>query len=470
MIPESITQIIKGAVRVSDKDVTVVSKQKLATIMMDTLVWKAVFGDAQEQVAARFLIWEMAQQVGVLPASIHNFYSARGKGVLLADCSVPAMNLRGMAYDMGRAVFSEAIRHQVGAFIVELARSEMGYTDQSPEEYATVMLAAALREGYRGPVFIQGDHFQTKVSDVAGKPKDGEVAAVKQLISDAVAAGFYNIDIDTSTLVDLTRETEAAQQLSNIRHSLVFSKHVRTLEPKSVTISLGGEIGHIGGKNSTVADFEAYMDGFLKRKQSKMVGMSKISVQTGTSHGGVVLPDGTLADIDVDFKVLKDISDVCRKQYHISGAVQHGASTLPDPFFAQFSESGAVEVHLATGFQNIMMDHPQFPTELREEMYSWLDREKKDERKEGWTDDQFHYKLRKKAWGQFKKACWGLEKERRSAIRSALAKRFRFMFNELKVVNSRRIVDKFITPPTIHKRLTDYKGGKKISEIRGLAD
>ena len=33
------------------------------------------------------------------------------------------------------------------------------------------MLAAALREGFRGPVFIQGDHFQVNAKKYAVDPK-----------------------------------------------------------------------------------------------------------------------------------------------------------------------------------------------------------------------------------------------------------------------------------------------------------
>lgn len=469
MIPDSVIKILGKAIKVDKGKVEVLDQKMLKSNILDDLVWKAVFGEQGEKMAARWIIWEVAQAVGVKPAAIHDFYMARGKGRMMRDFTTPAMNLRGMAYDMARAVFKTVNKLKVGAFILELARSEMGYTDQAPQEYATVMLGAALREGYRGPVFIQGDHFQTKVSDVPGRPKPGEVGAVKKLIADSIAAGFYNIDIDTSTLVDLTRETEKQQQKSNIEHSLILAKQVRALEPRGLTISLGGEIGHIGGKNSTVSDFEEYIKGFNQGKPHGMKGMSKISVQTGTSHGGVVLADGSLAEIDVDFRVLSDISKVGWEKYGIAGAVQHGASTLPDQFFSKFTESEAVEVHLATGFQNIMMDNPAFPRALINKMYKWLDEEKQDERKEEWTENQFHYKLRKKAWGQFKKECWSIEAGARAAIRQDLEKRFTFLFAELNVVNTRKLVDKFIKAPTVNKSLQEF-ASKKVKDVKGLAD
>jgi len=202
-----------------------------------------------------------------------------------------------------------------------------------------------------------------------------------------------------------------------------------------------------------------------------MAGISKISVQTGTSHGGVVLPDGTLADVDVDFDVLAKISKACRNEYQISGAVQHGASTLPDEYFSQFTKASAIEVHLATGFQNIILDHPKFPKDLLEQMYAWLDKEKTDEREKGWTDEQFHYKLRKKALGQFKKECWQIDNSIREEIRASLEKRFAFIFKQLKVINTIEMVEKIINAPVIQKTAKEF-GLQETSqeEVKGLDD
>lgn len=281
--------------------------------------------------------------------------------------------------------------------------------------------------------------------------------------------GFYNIDIDTSTLVDLEKPTEDEQQEPNIKYSVELAKHVREIEPKGITVSLGGEIGHIGGKNSTVEDNNAYIEGFNK-EIGNLTGMSKISIQTGTSHGGVVLPDGTLADISVDFSVLLNISRACRK-LGMGGSVQHGASTLPDEYFNQFTKSEAVEVHLATGFQNIILDHKDFPKELLDKMYKWLDENKSDERKSEQTDEQFYYKLRKKSFGQFKKDCWDIEKETKNKIMADLEKRFEFLFTQLNVVDSKKFVDKTIKPVQIQKDLSDFSLDTVTKgSVRGLAD
>src|SRR5258708_35577282 len=180
---------------------------------IDTLAWSAVFGDKGEKEAARRNIRQLAASRSILPASILPIYEARGRGEL-RGFTVPALNLRALTYDSARAVFRTARKLSAGAFIFEIARSEIGYTDQRPDEYATVVLAAALREGWTGPVFLQGDHFQTNAKKMKRDPAK-EVRAIEDLILEAIAAQFYQIDIDTSTLVDLSQPTVDQQQRPN---------------------------------------------------------------------------------------------------------------------------------------------------------------------------------------------------------------------------------------------------------------
>jgi len=448
---------------------TAMMKQAGWEKIWDEVVRLAVFGSVEEKGWARAKIWEVGQEVGVRPASINNYYMAQGRGELVVDSTVPAINIRGMAYEMARAVLGKAKEMKVGALIVEIARSEMGYCDQTPEEYASVVIGAAIREGWRGPLFIQGDHFQTKESS-PGVPKEGEVESIKKLITEAMEAGFYNIDIDTSTLVDLSKKGEKEQQKANIQYTVELLKHIRENSPDKVVISVGGEIGHIGGKNSTVAECEAYVDGVRAGSERGMIGLSKISAQTGTSHGGVVLPDGTLAEVAVDFEVLEKISEVLRTKYQMGGVVQHGASTLKEEYFALFPERKTLEIHLATGFQNMIMDHPAFPKELLNKMYRWLDDNKQGERKEGQTDEQFHYELRKKAWGHFKRECWEVGEEERAEIRETIAKQCEFLFKQLRVEDTKELVEKYVVAPKIQKTMRANKEVKIEGEVEGLSD
>jgi len=415
---------------------------------IDNLVEQAVLGiNDQIKGESQRKIRELAHTRGIFPASIQGLYEAAGKG-LYSGITVPAINIRGITYHVTRAVFRAALTHRVGAFIFEIARSEMGYTVQRPAEYAACILAAAIREGFKGPVFIQGDHFQVRRAMYRADP-EAELKDIRELIQEAVSAGFLNIDIDASTLVELDKPGLEEQQARNSQITAEMTEFMRSIEPKGTTISIGGEIGEIGKGNSTVGDLRAFMAEYLRRLGTNVKGISKISVQTGTSHGGVVLPDGSIAQVNIDFNALEELSKVAREEYGMGGAVQHGASTLPDEAFDMFPQVDTVEVHLATGFQNLIYDSPYFPKGLLEEIKSHLLAKYSNERKPGETEEQFLYKTRKKAFGDFKKEMWNLPKQNLREIGRELENRFSLIFQKLNVVDTVDLVNKFVvnSPP-----------------------
>ncbi len=448
--PASVRSALGAALSIDNGRLSVKDEAALAGPLMDGLVRLAVFGSEAEKEWARWVIWEAARAVGTHSASIHDFYMARGRGDV-KGVTVPAMNIRGASYDTMRSIWRTARRLDGSAIIFEIARSEIAYTEQRPSEYVAVVLASALREGYRGPVFVQGDHFQVNAKKYKADPGP-EVAAVKALATEAIAAGFFNIDLDTSTLVDLAHPTLDAQQRLNFEVGVELTRHVRGLEPPGVTISLGGEIGEVGTENSTVPELEAFMDGYNRTLQAQapgMVGLSKISVQSGTSHGGVVLADGSIADVKLDFKTLEDLSRVAREKYGLSGAVQHGASTLPDDAFFHFPKTETAEIHLATGFQNMLYDH--LPASLRDEIYAWLRTNAADERKAGDSDEQFFYKTRKKALGPFKRQLWDLPADVKAALAAAYDAKFAFLFEKLGVTGTSAAVRRYVKGPAIER-------------------
>ena len=394
----------------------------------------------KKQLAQR--IFDAAREEGIYPSSIHEFYMARGRSEF-GGFTVPAINLRSMTYDLARSIFRVAKRHGSGAFIFEIARSEIGYTNQPPVEYSGMVLAAAIRESYSGPVFIQGDHFQVNATKFKENP-DKEIEALQTPIADAVSSGFYNIDIDSSTLVDLSEPDLKKQQLLNYDVCARLTQFIRRIEPRGITISVGGEIGEIGHQNSTPEDLHAFMAGLRGKLPKELVGISKISVQTGTTHGGVVMPDGSIAQINLDFKTLKTLSEIARKEYGLAGAVQHGASTLPLDAFNKFPECETAEVHLATEFQNMIYESKHFPADLKKRIYEWLRVNAANEAKKGETEEQFLYKTRKKALGPFKKEVMSLPQETRDAIAAEIEDRFDFLFRQLGAVNKSNLVSRYL--------------------------
>jgi fructose/tagatose bisphosphate aldolase len=412
---------------------------------MNSILEKAVFGDEKTRAENRQKLRQLAKEKGIFPASIYKLYEAAGKG-LYGNKTIPAINLRGITYNMARSVFRAAMKNKVGIFVFEIARSEMEYTNQSPDEFVTSILAAAIDENYKGPVLVQGDHFQARRSKYLADAAS-ETKAIQTLINDAVNAGFLNIDIDASTLIDIDEPDLVKQQERNSLFTFQMTDFIRGMQPRDVNVTVGGEIGEIGQRNSTVEDLRAFMKGYRDRLKEGMRGISKISVQTGTTHGGVVLPDGSIARIKLDFKVLEELGKLAREEYGLGGVVQHGASTLPEDAFELFPKTNVLEVHLATAFQNIVFDSHDFPADLRVKINSGLHTKYASEKKTGETDEQFIYKTRKKAFGDFKKELWGLPDKTLDMIGHELEERFSSIFKSLNMYNTVDLANKYFSNP-----------------------
>ena len=452
-----IVQLINDAVHITDMEAF---KKKIVDNLVDTII---LSNSIHLKKICHWVIYEAAAKCGVGPASIQALYEGRAKDNL-THFTVPAMNLRTLTYDLARAVFRAAKKINAGTFVFEIAKSEIGYTEQRPQEYTSCLLLAAMKEGYTGPIFIQGDHFQVKAKNFL-KDQEKEVNQLKDLIAEAIEAGFYNIDIDSSTLVDLSKATIEEQQKLNFEVCALFTKFIRGLQPQGIEISIGGEIGEVGGKNSTPQELRAFMKGYQANVQG-LKAISKISIQTGTTHGGVVLPDGSIAKVNIDFDTLGELSNISRSEFGMAGAVQHGASTLPNDAFHRFPEVGCAEIHLATQFQNIVYEY--LPLPLKEKIYAWLHDNCADEKKPDQTDDQFIYKTRKKALGPFKREIYSLPHDLRAKISAVLEEEFTFLFEKLSIKDTKKFVDKYITSFRPLKQKEDFfKEERALGSLEG---
>jgi fructose/tagatose bisphosphate aldolase len=452
--PADLLETIRPSAHLDGDRLVVDDEAAFRSTAIADLAWTAAFSeDDATTAAAQWIVWEASQALDAMSASIHDLYAARGRGEV-AGFTVPAINLRAQTFDMARTVFESAMSADVGAVILEIARSEQTYTYQRPIDYATSVLAGAIAAGWRAPVFIQGDHYQFNAKKYATDP-EAMTEEIRRACRLAIEAGYRNIDIDSSTLVDLSKPNVDEEQHENYLRAAELTALIRTLETDGVTVSVGGEIGEVGSQNSTVAELRAYLDGYRRELDARSpgaVGISKVSVQTGTSHGGVPLPGGGVAEVKLDFEVLRELGEVART-YGLAGAVQHGASTLPDELFHHFPAVETAEIHLATGFQNALYEHPAFPDELHREIEAWCFANAADERKAGQTDQQFVYTTRKKAIGPFKRELWDLDTK--DEILAAQRRKFSFLFTELGVNGSREMIAAYIRPVELHRPLPE---------------
>ncbi len=446
---------IRGAAHLDDDVLVIDDEAAFRSTAIRDLAWTAAFStDEATTAAAQWIVWEASQALGAQSASIHELYAARGRGEV-SGFTVPAINIRAQTFDMARTGFEAAMSADVGAVIFEIARSEQTYTFQRPIDFSTSLLAGAIAAGWRAPVFMQGDHYQFNAKKYAADP-EAMTEEIRRACRLAIDAGYRNIDIDSSTLVDLSKPTVEEEQHENYVRAAELTALIRTLEADGVTISVGGEIGEVGSQNSTVAELHAYLDGYrlqLEGRLSGAIGLSKVSVQTGTSHGGVPLPAGGVAEVKLDFEVLRELGEVARRHYGLAGAVQHGASTLPDELFHRFPAVETAEIHLATGFQNTLYDHPAFPEEIHRKIENWCSENAADERKPDQTDEQFIYTTRKKAIGPFKRELWDLPTK--DEILATQRRKISFLFTELGVNGTREMIAAYIRPVELHRPIPD---------------
>ena len=446
--PSELLESLAGSAHVDGDRLSIDDEAAFRDRGVRAAAWTATFSQDPAAVeAARWVIWEASQQLGAPSASIHELYVARGRGEV-GGFTVPAINIRAQVFDMAAAVFRAAAARDAGAVICELARSEQEYSYQRPGEYITNVLAGAIAAGWRGPVFVQGDHYQFNAKKYAADP-EGTTEGLRKLIREAISVGYGNIDIDSSTLVDLSLPTVDEQQRTNYERAAEMTSLIRELEPEGLMVSVGGEIGEVGKQNSTEPELRAYLDGYRRTLDRlagpESTGLSKVSVQTGTTHGGVPLPGGGVAEVKLDFDVLRRLGEVARREYGLAGCVQHGASTLPDELFHRFPEVETAEIHLATGFVNLLYEHAAFPRDLLAEMEAWCESNTRDEWKPDETREQSLYKTRKKALGPFKRQLW--EMPTKDQIIADQEAKLGFLMDQLAVSGTAGPVARYVRPP-----------------------
>ncbi len=391
----------------------------------------------RERYAAQIL--KETRDLGVYPASIGALYKALARQELPA-MTIPAFNIRGLTYTLARVIWRKVLELDCAAVIFELAPSEIGAGEQSFDEYAAMVSAAACREGYQGPIFLQGDHFSIDSKET--------VNDVLKMAKEAIACGFYQIDIDGSHLISLDQSSLEAIHLPNAEVTSRMISALRAAQPAGVQLVLGGEVGEIGGENTSLEDLKTFQELLQMRLDPAVRGLDKISAQTGTTHSGIVLKDGSLGRMNVDFDLISQLSRTAR-QNGSYGLVQHGASTLTMLDLAQLPGAGVIEVHLATQIQNIVFDHPSFPSQLRRSMQERLvltDKSAEGDRFQGEENlslAQQFYKARWAAWGIFKMELWAISPTVMAPIEASFGKWVEQVFTALNITQKSSLIREF---------------------------
>src|SRR5512133_811424 len=134
--PADLLAHLSGIAHVAGDSLVIDDAARFRSEAAADLAWTAAFGDDATAESARWIVWEASQALGARSASIQELYMARSRGEV-SGFSVPAMNLRAQTFDMARVIYETAQKQDVGALILEIARSEQTYTFQRPMDFAT---------------------------------------------------------------------------------------------------------------------------------------------------------------------------------------------------------------------------------------------------------------------------------------------------------------------------------------------
>ncbi len=422
-----IESAFRGVLEIRGNEVEVVDADKLRETCIDRLVYNAVFHEDEEfRYFLRWLIREAAAKEVIYPTSIQGLQEAAVLGAIPAF-TAPVLSLHALCYDAARACFRAARDTGAGAFSFGYDEEIVGYDYQPPAEYATCILAAALREGYQRAVFLQCDHIRVGHASYRVS-RDDEIDRLKERIEEAIAAGIFNIDLDTSGLVDFSRLRVAEQQRLSSRECAELVAFIRGIEPAELSVDIGAEIRAMRNGNLTADEFRAFMEGFY----------DQLSIPGGKKDLSkiIVLLGGAKGEADVDLDLLRDIGEVARREYGLGLAVRSGVMPIAETPFPRFPEHNIGELHLAAPFEDLIFDHEAFAPELKSAIYRWIDNEWPGERQPHMSDEDFYRATRKRALLRFKQALWDMPEERRDRIMADVQRRAVSYFDTLKVSNT----------------------------------
>lgn len=409
--------------------------------MVDRLAMTAAIGDSDEvRHLARIIIRSAAMSHNIWCDSIQPLYKVMSRGKT-KPLTIPAFNMRGLTYFIARSIFRVARRDKVGPFIFELSPAEMYHTGQTPLEYTTAVLAAALREHYEGPVFMQGDHFSPDGIHFGSDP-DSLGPDLESLIKDSIDAGFYNFDLNGIQLTEshnTNTDPDFSQQTENMVQNIEL---LNRLQPRNIVVNIGTGIANTADVNTSVNSVRKFLQSLADAiaESGLKTSVSKFKIQAGTSEKSVDDPDENAASKELDFSQLQALSDVVKNEFSLAGTVIPITSIESENVFNKLADCGVVEIHLGTELQNLIFDHSRFPAGLREEIHSFLETEYPDTRQPDWSDQLFYFKKRIRAWKHFKRTLWTLDHRTRSVMCSYLEDKFALLFEGLNLQNTQKLI------------------------------
>ncbi|MFH1788384.1 MAG: class II fructose-bisphosphate aldolase [Candidatus Altiarchaeota archaeon] len=287
-----------------------------------------------------------------LPVSGRKIFSAL-KGEKLI---VMAANIRTQLSTRG---IMEAAKELDAAVLFEIAKSEIGYTGQSPQDFYDGITGMAAELDFNTPYAIHGDHITIKDST----PES--TASARKLIEDEVAAGFTSYAIDASHNFNFDGKTVREQLSDNI----AITVELADLIPSEACLEV--EVGEVGRTNADgtkkLTSVEESVT-FIEALQEQGVKPDLLAINNGTIHGNIFDEQGNIVEqVGIDIATTKAIADaIAPLGVRIA---QHGITGTPLRLMHLLIDAGIAKGNVGTNWQNVVVEN--LPGELLAKMNEW---------------------------------------------------------------------------------------------------
>ncbi len=446
----------QGTLEVTNNQLEIQNPDHLKKQLIDALIYNGIFNkDVNIREFIFWLIWEAAGVLNIQLASIQELYEARKEEARNKNeyphMIIPSIQIPGFSYYTARSVIRAAQQKNVGAFIFELTKADFDHTLQRPKEYTMNCLAAAIKEGYEGILFIQGDQFQ--INDRNFKQnRVAEVSLTRSLIDEAIDAGFYNIGIDTSTLIDNTIPNVNEQQFLNFALSATLTRFIREKQPEGITVSLGINIARLKEIETLLNDFRAFMNGYNETIKKVELGITVKKMNTIVIQAPLSIEaNKTQAEINMDLDILEKLANLAQNDFDLAGIALNCPADVSDQLLSSLLEKDLAELKFNNIIQDIIYNHTQLPDDLKERFDEYLISTFIHEKEENETMSQFLYKVRKKGFRDFKQEFYDLEDNIKTNISKEIEDKISDLFQKLNLVDSKPLIEKWIKPVAISK-------------------
>lgn len=346
---------IKHTLQIKRGGVEILNPEVARGVLTDRLIFNAVFhSETQIKATSRWLIKAIGQSLNIFSSSTHGLQNilnppARKK------MKTPVLQTPHLSYDIARAVFQAIQKHHMGPVIFELGESSMESENQSPGEFSATIFAAAIREEYQGPIFIQAHHIQVNTESFQRAP-DKEIQKLKNLIIESIATGIYNLWINGFSISHSPQTRQVKTQNPSSQLLAVATDIIRLHEPKNLDISIGGGVKVSGDSKTFEKDIISFLDEYRENLQKigeNINGISKISFQPFE-------------------EIPTEIHLMLMNHYGLNGRVPLNSSNFSKEVLEDFSGIGGMEFPLNMPFHSLFIDHADLPENIRKTLIGSL--------------------------------------------------------------------------------------------------